>query len=429
MAQLRRLRRRIPEKHGGSAAAWTTYLGIAKHKTRLLENRIMRTLRWIPLLVALLLMLYGGLPQAWATDYSLGVAGSLAGGPTPAAVGPGVTSSATLSASSESPSLQQEAYLVTSSWTWSLAAVGYSVDGITWTGVGSGQSCTANMTSPSSSTTGVNLACSPGYWYFSYLVSVYYADNMGNTWNGYSVVGVPLTVVNVNIAVRQHGSSDDYASTVEIAAGHIDSDAHKADVKITCSPAVAARVRVDLTGGTGDTTATNADLAFGSTHIGPGSYGYVTTASNGTTTGMLLSNDVLNASTISGGGTSASATFGWDNYEEDDKWDLSPSYIVEGDASDIAVTFAHNGNVMNGHTILFTIEQVVYENPSGVVQPALWNTPESPSDLSSWAYFDNATCATDSTGTASNRIHFQSQATNHAIWIKLRVYDMTVTGQ
>jgi hypothetical protein len=413
-------------------------------------------LRWLILLVAVFLgVLALHVPRTRGQVYISGDSTATVNAPAPSTENFAVAKNTTVSlgviatANPNPPTLYDpEASIggVTWTFTWVSAKVlatdpGSSYD---WSAVSAADSSTYEtpLTTQTSSTGMINFNFTPkaqGYWHVTVSASATWTEyKNGNVVATHTTsaafspaTGVTMIAVTPTILVRQHGSSDEYASSVEIAAGHIvDSDAHKADVQVTCSPAVAARVRVDLTGGTGSTSSTNADLVFGSTHIGPGSNSNVTTASDGTLTGVLLSSDVLSGATISGGGTTpATVTFGWDNYGADDKWDLSPSYIVEGDSSDIAVKFAHNGNVMNGHTILFTIEQVVYEDSSGVVQTPLWNTPESPSDLSNWAYFDAATSVTNQTGTADNSIHFNVQSTNHAIWIKLRVYDMTVTGQ
>jgi hypothetical protein len=356
---------------------------------------VCRTLRWLPLLVAMLIMLYGELPQVRAEGLIL--TAGITSGPSPGAVSSDLTSAAGLAATFTAPSLQEEAYFVTSDASWWVDEehIQYHAVGGTYGSPGSGQSKTATLTS-SSSTTNLVFSGSPGYWRIPCILSVWYADNMNHSWSDYATVYVEFIVVDVNIAVRQYGSSDDYASSVEIAAGHIDSNAHKADVQVTVSPAVAAVVNVTMSGGAGYTCDKDAELSFDNAHIGPDSCAQVTMGSDGTLTGTLISSDFTESGVTI---CDARVNFAWNDYAGEDAWIPNPDSIVPGGTSVQSVILKHGSSPMNDHTLHFYVAFVWYFDAEGVLRYQQYD-PAYPAAMDYWAVFSMADQTTSESGIA-----------------------------
>lgn len=249
-----------------------------------------------------------------------------------------------------------------------------------------------------------------------------YADRTDGYTLTFNFVTVTVQAWNDLLENWESGSS-----AAEICAGAIPSPAHQTDIMLTASSAHAVEVPVTMSGGTGHASGADADISIGGIDIGPGETDYVTTSGDGTLIGTLTSSDVKgNGVTVTGGGGSASVAFGWDNYTGDDKWYEGPPYIVPEDASDVSVYFAHDGKPMDGHTMLFVVEEVDYYDEYGAPQVAI-NTPGDPHDLSAWATFDD-TDPTDSDGLVYTKIHFTDLCWN-AVYMKVTVYDMSVWGQ
>jgi hypothetical protein len=407
----------------------------------------MNALRWLPLLLAMLIMLYGELPRA--RGQSLILTAGITSGPSPGAVSSDLTSAAGLAATFTAPSLQEEAYFVTSDANWWVDEehIQYHAVGGTYGSPGSGQSKTATLTPPASTTTNLVFSGSPGYWRVPCILSVCYADNLGHSWSDYATVYVEFIVVNVNIAVW-NDTAEDWDDEAEIAAGCIDSPAHRTDVMITVSPAVAAKVSVHMTGGTGhaddeDPNITNnAVLSFAESEglegveIDPDSTNPVFTGTDGARIGALLSSNIYtkdgsgnpttNVAISSAGSSPATVYFGWDNYDGDDQWVMDSEYIWPGESCNVWLYLGHDYKPINGHAIRFFVEQVDYIDGNGSPQ-TLVNTPTDPHDLSDWAYFDPEGTTTDEDGWAHVTIHYGNHP--EATWVGFKVYDWIIYDQ
>jgi hypothetical protein len=351
---------------------------------------------------------------------------------------------------------------VTWTFTWVNAKVlatdpGSSYD---WSAVSAADSGTyeKSLTTQTSSTGVINFNFTPkaqGYWHVTVSASATWTEykdgNLVATHKTYVAnsppTGVTMIAVTPTVLVWNDGV-EDWDDEAEIAAGCIDSPAHRTDVMITVLPAVAAKVPVTMTGGTGhpddeDPNITNnAVLTFPESEgldgaeIGPGLTVPIFTDVDGARIGALLSSNIYtedanghptSSVAISGGGSSpATVYFGWSTND----WNLEPSCIVPGGSAEVWLRMTHNMYPLDGHTIQFFVERVEYVDENDVPQTPLENTPSDPNDLSAWASFATYEGAVgqEYDGWIHMTINFENVC-EYATWIGIRAYDMSVYNQ
>ena len=239
---------------------------------------------------------------------------------------------------------------------------------------------------------------------------------------------IDAVVSSIQLLTKRVDDSGWQEEDTAIAAGAIDSAAHKADVRIVGLDPQRS-VDVKLIGGSGHTSANDAKLIFGEVTIGPGETQSLTPDQNGELNGTLTSSDVLDGATIevTDSGVSSTAStyvaFEWDNYQGDDGWVSTPEYISPDSSCDQTLILMHEGSPLNGHLIEFYVEEVQYEDEYGYVV-TLTNTPENPSDLSSWASFETSQGYTDSYGEVTVALNIEDKP--EILSVTLGAYDLTV---
>jgi hypothetical protein len=236
-------------------------------------------------------------------------------------------------------------------------------------------------------------------------------------------------VGNLHLCTARAGTGDWTEGGTKIAAGGIDTDIHKADVKITYTPNTTLEITLD--GGTGHDT--DASLVLNGTTIAPGGDVEVDTDDNGDIIGTLKSSDTLSAVTITVTDPEATDTtvqqsiqFVPDNYDQSDQWVSDPDDLVADDSNTETVKFALDNVGLSGHTIGFYITEVDYLDENGDLQ-SLYNTADNPSDLSDWAYFEDEEVVTGDDGTAVATLYVQPDTdTTTIVSVTLSAYDLTV---
>ena len=241
-------------------------------------------------------------------------------------------------------------------------------------------------------------------------------------------VTVPV-IPDLKVKTKRVGTTEWSVGGCDIAAGGINSYAHKADVLIEAEAEVA--LLVTLIDGEGHTSAKNAKLVIGGVTITPGQTETLTTNTSGQIEGVLTSSDVLDGATIEvtkptsesksyEPTVSAYVSFGWDNY---DSWESYEVYSIPGANSTQTVTFKRNGAPLSSHSIKFFVEEVQYEDENGVVY-TLTNTPDNPSDLSEWASFETPSLTTDINGVVTATLITENRP--EIVSITMGAYDMGV---
>lgn len=223
--------------------------------------------------------------------------------------------------------------------------------------------------------------------------------------------------------VREVGATDWTNDVVGVASGAIDSDVHKAEVLIQLVPPVQGKVKVQLTGGNGDTK--NAKLVVGSATVNPGEPQEVDSNGSGQVQGKLTSSDKLERATISVGNQSADVEFAWNNYEEEDAWISSEEYIVPGVTSDETVTLKLNDKPLDGHNLKFEVTEICFIDENGETQ-VLIRDDTNASQIDELAYFENggSAPATNSSGQTTITLHMTD--TVDLVYLVMTYYDMSV---
>ena len=234
---------------------------------------------------------------------------------------------------------------------------------------------------------------------------------------------VDVTAVTVTMQAKRKSDSEWAEGNVTVAAGALANAAHQADVLIQASPAVPATLHVLLNASAGHDT--SAALEIGGAALSRGVWQEVDTDDSGALSGVLTSSDLIgDEAGVFCGGRSRSVHFAWDNYPGDDQWVSDPFYIVPGGESTQTLILKVNNVGLRGHNIRFFVEKIEYEDDDGNAQTPLYNTVQSPSDLSAWASFANpdGTVSPDGTVTVTLSMEDKPEMTS----ITMRAYDLTV---
>jgi hypothetical protein len=221
----------------------------------------------------------------------------------------------------------------------------------------------------------------------------------------------------------QHWTED--GST--IAAGKLQSDVHKADVKIICLDDKNS-IDITLVGG-GGTNDKKCSLVIGGKIIEPGQTKNIPVNNLNEISGTLISSNTIEdvsidvtTPDIQNLSASTSVSFAWDNLEDSASWTLAPREMEEGESKTFSAKFALDGNALGDHEIDFYVEEVEYEDENGQTQ-TLYNTPGNESDLSEWATVTE-TATTDASGACELTVKIQQKDGIKSIVV--RAYDTSV---
>lgn len=244
-----------------------------------------------------------------------------------------------------------------------------------------------------------------------------------------------LTVVHVlSVEVAGRGWPErEWVNSATIAAGALPTEPHQADVRVTVFPnRVDMPFLVRLEGGLGHTEEFDAALMLGGQSLRPlGDYQECSSGAGGVTEGCLTSSDVVGETgTVRASTKSATVSFVWDEFEEDDEWVLDPDYIpsdgtvrnrfrlrLHKEASDDSPF-----QPLTGHEVRMFIEEVVIEDEDGNRQ-TFSNTPDSPTDLSAWVSFADESGVCDSNGEVELMLEVKR---DNVVFVQLVAYDWTV---
>lgn len=244
-----------------------------------------------------------------------------------------------------------------------------------------------------------------------------------------------LTVVHVlSVEVAGRGWPErEWANTATIAAGALPTDPHQADVRVTVFPnRIDMPFLVRLEGGLGHTEEFDAALTLGRQSLRPlGDYQECSSGAGGVAEGCFTSSDVVGETgTVRASTKSATVSFVWDEFEEDDEWVLDPDYIpsdgrvqnrfrlrLHKEASDDSPF-----QPLAGHEVRMFVEEIVIEDEDGN-QQTFSNTPESPSDLSEWIEFADESGVCDSNGEVELMLEVKR---DNVVFVRLVAYDWTV---
>ncbi len=244
-----------------------------------------------------------------------------------------------------------------------------------------------------------------------------------------------LTVVHVlSVEVAGCGWPErEWANTATIAAGALPTDPHQADVRVTVFPnRIDMPFLVRLEGGLGHTEEFDAALTLGRQSLRPlGDYQECSSGAGGVAEGCFTSSDVVGETgTVRASTKSATVSFVWDEFEEDDEWVLDPDYIpsdgrvqnkfrlrLHKEASDDSPF-----QPLAGHEVRMFVEEVVIEDEDGN-QQTFSNSPESPSDLSEWVEFADESGVCDSNGEVELMLEVKR---DNVVFVQLVAYDWTV---
>jgi hypothetical protein len=249
-------------------------------------------------------------------------------------------------------------------------------------------------------------------------------------WGGRRTEPMVVDVSSIEIVPKGMSRTAPLPTPVRIGVGALASDAHQADVYIRVEPPLAGvpmPVRLLDGRGHGDDSVPAADamarLAIGG-HVvrGGGPQVSVPTGPGGLLHGVLTSSDVWTGEAVPDcqihiGNSNKAVRFSWDDYRETNQWAMSPPFLPVPGVLTNVLTLRHHrmapdaedpSKPFAGHKLRFFVEKVVYEDTEGE-ERTLWNTADSPSDLSAWASFAETNLLTDVQGAVTAPLTVQDR--------------------
>lgn len=223
----------------------------------------------------------------------------------------------------------------------------------------------------------------------------------------------------VRIEVRPQGKQN-WSDRAAIVAGRMDSQTHRADVRITVRDPAAKTVPVTLTGGIGHGENGGAVLMFGTIAIHPGKGQDVPLQAGGTAEGVLISSNLENSATISSGEAKATVEFDWDN--SSGGWQKTPDFIAEGiHLQQHVVTLSRDGVPIQGHAIGIYLEDQDYVDEQGNKVTVI-DHADCPQSLVDFGSYPNVQVTTDNEGKA----HIDYFVISGGEFTSSRMYDFSV---
>ena len=212
-----------------------------------------------------------------------------------------------------------------------------------------------------------------------------------------------------SLLVRRKGSGASYSDSATIGAGGIDSDVHKADVKLTVTPAPTVTTwSVDIPLSLSGTQGENTDGIF---TLNGTPVTTSVTVSSVTTTGTYVSCDKTIDATISSsagstGTVSATITQGW-NYDviRSDRWSYPSTFEYDTYESISYFLELEDSVGIDGHNMRFVATEVIYDQ----LDLSTWTFQSHTvtANLAAFTFFSDtgtadggATVTTDSSGQA-----------------------------
>jgi hypothetical protein len=220
-----------------------------------------------------------------------------------------------------------------------------------------------------------------------------------------------LIVPLVEIVVIPEGMAegDVLPEPVEIAAGAIESPAHRATVEIRVKPVKEGiPISVMLREGIGHEPGGEAVLRIGSHTLKPGMSAEVRTDAGGKISGVLRSSDTIETCLIHAEDAKRVVRFGWDEVWREDEWIIEPICLPVAGVKTYTATFRHyRSHEINApwqplayHMIRFMVSRILYREADGSLVWKKWNE----ADLSAWAEFEQNILLTDENGMVSARL-------------------------
>lgn len=242
----------------------------------------------------------------------------------------------------------------------------------------------------------------------------------------------PVTVQSIEIIPEGVAEGHKLPQPVRIAAGAVESGAHRATVVIQVDPKEAGiPLEISLLNGRGHEPGKSARLVIGETTIpGGGPPMTVKTKTGGRIEGVLTSSDVLETCTVHTSTLDRDVEFTWD-MAEDSEWTVDPPYLPVPGVLTNYLTLVHRRHggrdapwtPVDQHEIYFAVESVEYRDQRGQVREAL-NTASSPGDLSAWAHFRETPVTTGRDGKAQAALVIHNRP--NLLSVSLAIHDQSV---